>query len=240
MLAFLALVIGVVGSYAIRPQGNPSLLFTGAGVVVLAIIVTAIAYRGLQRYRQRQEQQKALAAGTKKKVIRRSPAKGIVLSLISGVMMGSFYPLVEMGRLDDIEMGPYAIGLVFAVAVFLTTIFYNVFFTNLPVQGQPVPMLNYFRGTWKQHALGIAGGVIWCVGAVANFTAASAPKAVQVGPAISYALGQGATLISMLWGLFWWREAAGAPPEVKRLFYVTLVLYVLGLALISIAPLYAK
>ncbi|MCC6590143.1 MAG: hypothetical protein IT168_25855 [Bryobacterales bacterium] len=236
----LALVIGVVWSYILRPQGNPYLLFSGAGVVVLAIIVTSMAYRGLQKFREKTERQKALADGTKKKVAHQSSVKGIVLSLISGVLMGSFYPLVEMGRIDDIEMGPYSIGLVFGAAVFATTLFYNIFFTNLPVQGQPVSMLQYFRGTVKQHGLGLLGGMIWSIGAVANFVAASAPKAVQVGPAISYALGQGATLISMLWGLFYWHEAANAPGDVKRMFYITLVLYVAGLALISIAPLYAK
>ena len=45
-----------------------------------------------------------------------------------------------------------------------------------------------------------------------NLIAASAPESVQVGPAISYALGQGATLVAALWGLLIWHEFREAPP----------------------------
>jgi len=98
----------------------------------------------------------------------------------------------------------------------------------------------YFRGTLRQHLLGIVGGLIWCAGAIANFAAASSPKEVQVGPAVSYAIGQGATMVSALWGLLVWKEFAGATPRVRMLLAIMLILFVAGLALISIAPLYAK
>src|SRR5438045_2510014 len=44
----MALVIGVVWNYSLKPQGNPALLFAGAGIVVAAIIVDALAYRALE------------------------------------------------------------------------------------------------------------------------------------------------------------------------------------------------
>ena len=83
---------------------------------------------------------------------------------------------------------------------------------NLPVEGEPVALYQYFHGNLRQHLLGIAGGLIWCTGAIANFVAASAPKSVQVGPAISYAIGQGATMVSALWGLLVWHEFAAHHP----------------------------
>jgi glucose uptake protein len=153
--------------------------------------------------------------------------------------MGSFYPLVELARKDDLEMGPYPIGFVFGIAVFCSTIVFNFFFTNLPIQGQPIAIMSYFNGTRKQHLLGIFGGLVWSTGAIANFVAATAPKEVQVGPAISYALGQGACLVSTLWGLLYWKEFAGAPDRSRILMGVTVALYVIGLSLISLAPLYA-
>src|ERR1700720_107849 len=76
----LALVIGVIWNYALKPQGNPVLLFTGAAIVVGAIILDALAYR-------------ALEAGKAAQAARRVTGKGIVLSLVSGVLMGSFFPL---------------------------------------------------------------------------------------------------------------------------------------------------
>jgi glucose uptake protein len=78
------------------------------------------------------------------------------------------------------------------------------------------------------------------VGTIANFAAASAPATVQVGPAVSYAIGQGATMISALWGLLVWREFAGANGRVRVLLTVMLLLFLVGLALVSMAPLYSR
>ena len=223
----LALVIGVIWNYTLKPQGNPALLFTGAAIVVAAIIVDALAYRSLEAGK---------AAGSQSKV----SGKGIALSLVSGLLMGSFFPLVEMGKSGDQGLGPYAIGFVFTVGVFLSTFVFNLFFMKFPVAGPPVTMREYFTGTGRQHWLGIVGGFIWAMGTIANFVAASAPESVQVGPAISYAIGQGATMVSALWGLLVWKEFAGATGRVRLLVGIMLVLFVCGLALVSIAPLYAR
>lgn len=223
----LALVIGVIWNYALKPQGNPVLLFSGAAIVVGAILVDALAYRALEASRAGQ-------------ATRQVTGKGIVLSLVSGVLMGSFFPLVEIGKAGEHGLGPYAIGLVFAVGVFLSTFVFNLFFMRMPVEGPPVKMSGYFEGTPRQHALGIAGGLVWATGTIANFAAASAPERVQVGPAVSYAIGQGATMVSALWGLLVWNEFAGATPRVRALVVVMLVLFVCGLGLVSIAPLYAQ
>jgi len=222
----LALVIGVIWSYILNSQANPALLFGGVALVLGAIAVSAMAY-------SKYERAKRSAAA------RRISVKGIVISLASGILMGSFYPLVEMSKQGDNGLGPYTVACVFALGIFLSTFFFNLYFLNLPVDGPPIGMFEYFGGTAKQHLLGVLGGVIWCAGAVANFVAASAPRTVQVGPAVSYAIGQGATLVSALWGLFLWKEFAGAKPEVRRLVGLMLALFLAGLILVSIAPLYA-
>jgi glucose uptake protein len=221
----LALVIGVIWSYILNPQGHPVFLFFGAALVAAAIVVDALAYRAHGR-----------AAGSKQKF----SGLGVALSLISGVLMGSFYPLVEMAKAGDIGLGPYTVAVFFAAGVVLSTPIFNIYFMNLPVQGQPVGIGEYFRGNARVHMLGLAGGMIWCIGAIANFVAASAPNAVQVGPAVSYAMGQGATLISVLWGLLVWKEFRGANPRVKALLTAMLLLFVAGLSLVAIAPLYGE
>jgi glucose uptake protein len=221
----LALVIGVVWNYILSPQGNPFLLFSGAGLVVIAIVVDAIAYRTHRMGTQDQP-----GAGFS--------AKGVILSLVSGVLMGSFYPIVEMSKATDIGLGPYSVGVFFALGVFLSTFVFNLYFMNLPVQGEPVGLTQYFRGRAKTHLLGVLGGMIWCAGAISNFVVASAPA--KIGPAASYALGQGATMVSVLWGLLVWKEFQGADLRVKSLLAVMMVLFISGLALISMAPLYFK
>jgi glucose uptake protein len=233
----MALVIGVIWNYIIKPQGNPVLLFGGVAIIACAIVVDALAYKFHAAARLEQKAKAGMLKTSAPKV----SLKGIILSLACGVLMGSFFPLVEMGKAYGAGMGPYAIGFVFAAGVFLSTFVFNLFFMNLPVQGEPVEILDYLReGTWTQHLLGVAGGVIWCVGGIASFVAASADQQAKVGPAATYAIGQGATMVSALWGLLLWKEFAGADFRVKNLLYLMIALFVLGLGMVSVAPLYNK
>ena len=248
----LALVVGVVWNYFLDPQGNPAYLGGGVVLVLCAIVVDAAAYAMHARSKRRlavhsNPPPTAAARGAAAKVVKKparskSSLKGVLISLISGLLMGSFYPMVEMGtkKAGEIGMGPYAIAFVFAVGVFLSTFVFNLYFMNLPVEGEPVAASEYFRGSRKQHALGLLGGILWCAGAISNFVAASAPKEVEVGPAISYAIGQGATMVSALWGLLVWREFAGAIRQVRIMLAIMLILFLAGLSLISLAPLYKK
>ena len=222
----LALVIGVCWNYFLNPQGNPWLLAGGVALVVVAIVIDALAYA-------------AHAAAQRKGKTRKGGARGLLLCLVSGLLMGSFYPLVAISmRGEIVGLIPYSASVVFAIGVFLSTFLFNLYFMNLPVEGPTLKIGAYFRGTRRQHLLGLAGGMIWSIGAVSNFVASSAPKAVHVGPAISYAIGQGATLVSALWGLLVWKEFAGASPKVRLRLALMLIFFVLGLALLSLAPLF--
>jgi glucose uptake protein len=237
----LALIEGAVLNYIINPAGRPSLVFGGVGLVLLAIVMTSLAYAALSRQRSPEQpgapQPEPSRHGrpARKKA---SPWKGLGLSLAAGVLMGLFYPLVEMSKQGDLGLGPYAAAFFFALGVLVSTPVFNLFFMNLPVEGDPVGFRDYFSGTSRQHALGVLGGIIWSIGTISNFVAASAPKTVNVGPAISYAMGQGATLVSTLWGLLLWKEFAGANAGVKARIWLMLLLYAAGLGMLSIAPLY--
>jgi glucose uptake protein len=240
----IALIVGTVLNYIIKPAGSPTLLFGGAFVILLAIIVTALAHAAHSRAKVAQATPAPVSPGIRgvnRPAARRagnSAGKGLALSIFAGVLMGLFYPLVELSKRGDLGLGPYAAAFCFAVGIVLSTPIFNLFFMNLPVEGEAVSIREYFQGTPKQHLLGLLGGIIWCIGAICNFVAASAPASINVGPAVSYAIGQGATLISTLWGLLVWREFAGAAAGVRARLAVMLLLYVLGLALLSFAPLY--
>ena len=241
----LALIIGVVWNYILQPQGNPMLLFLGVALVLGAIIVDAIAYRR-NASRPEPDDDASEAAkpekkGKKAEAKKRKAAKGIILSVVCGVLMGSFYPLVQMSREGGIGsggLGPYAVSFLFAIGVFVSTFVFNLYFLNLPVQGKPISIGAYFHGSFKQHLLGILGGLIWCAGAIANFVASEESQGVHVGPAISYAFGQGATMVSALWGVFLWKEFAGASKNVRLLLALMFILFTGGLALISVAPVF--
>jgi len=221
----LALIIGVIWNYIINPQGNPFLLFSGVALVLAAIIVDAFAYRA--------------HAEEDGEITEDFSVKGLIIALVSGVLMGSFYPLVELSQNSEQGLGAYSVGFFFAIGVFFSTFIYNLYFMNLPVEGEPVGFGQYFRhGSLGKHFLGVFGGILWCTGMLANLVAASGTA--TVGPAVSYAMGQGATLISALWGLLVWKEFAGAEMRVKLLLTIMIVLFAAGLGLISIAPLYVK
>lgn len=231
----LALLIGVIMNQIIKPEGNSVMLFSGCGLIIAAILLCATAYRNISRVRHEADAK----AGRAKSTRRPATGKGVIISLICGVLMGLFFPLVEKAKEGELGLGPYAVAMVFALGVFLSTFVFNLFFMNLPIVGKPVEVTEYFGAKPIAHAMGWLGGAIWMCGAVASFVAASA-ESVHVGPAISYAMGQGSTLISALWGIFVWREFRGADAKTKSLLGLMLLLFAIGLGLVSIAPLFTQ
>ncbi|HYM78629.1 MAG TPA: GRP family sugar transporter [Candidatus Dormibacteraeota bacterium] len=213
----LALVVGVLLNYAISPKGNPLLLFGGMGMVVVAIILDALAYR------RREAQQRSVSA------------RGIWISIACGVLMGTFYPLVTKAVAGTAALGPYSVVFFFSIGSALCAIPVNYLFMKKPLTGTPpVNMSGYFRAKGAWHVWGVVGGVIWCTGMSCNFVASHAQ---MVGPAVSYAIGQGATMVSAVWGVFIWKEFAAAPAESRRLIPAMFVCFLLGLGAIAIAPL---
>ena len=229
----LALVVGVIWNYIVNPQGNPFLLFAGVALVVAAIIVDAIAYRALAASKSE--------TGNKADIIARKAStwKGIKLAIIGGLLMGTFYPLVEIGKKGESGLGPYAVGFVFGVGVLVSVFVFNLYFLRYPIEGPRLTFRDYLKGNTWVHFLGIIGGMMWIAGSLSNFVAASAPKALQVGPAISYAIGQGSCMVGALWGVLAWKEFAGGGVTVNRLLLLMFLFYISGLVLVSIAPLYA-
>jgi len=214
----LALVVGALSSYLISPSGNPLLLFGGIALVVIAIVLDALAYR------VRESERRSVSL------------RGVVISLIAGLLMGSFYPFVSKSMTGSHALGPYAIMLIFAVGVALCAVPANYVLMRKPIAGgELIAMSGYWKARGAWHLWGIFGGTIWATGAVFNFVAS---RANVVGPAVSYSIGQGATMISAAWGVFIWREFATAPRTAKILLTWMFIIFLFGLAAVALAPLY--
>jgi len=211
----LALVIGAVLNYAVTPKGNPLLLFGGVFLVCVAIVLDALAYRKI-----------SLDLKVSK--------KGILVSALAGVGIGVFYPLIAKALKGENHLGPYAVMFVFALGILACSVPVNYVFMRRPVSGPPVRMSEYIQGPGAAHLWGVLGGMIWCVGTTSNFVTSSAQ---MVGPAASYALGQGATMVSAIWGVFVWKEFRGAGPQAKRLLALMFLFFIAGLVLVAVAPL---
>jgi len=214
----VALVVGALSNYILSPNGNPIMLFGGIALVVAAIVFDAIAYRLRERER--------LATGR----------RGVIISLIAGLLMGTFYPFVSRGMSGPNAPGPYAASFYFVVGVAVCAVPFNYFFMRRPLGAeQPVTMGGFFSAPTQRHLWGTLGGAIWCTGGVFNFVAS---RAHIVGPAVSYSIGQGATMISAAWGVFIWREFADAPARAKTYLFWMFVLFLCGLTLVALAPIF--
>jgi glucose uptake protein len=215
----LALVLGVITTYWATPVGNVPMLAMGVGAVLIAVIIDAVAYKRLA------------SAGVK------TPTKGIVLSLAAGVLMGFFYSFVSSSigaiapltqTLEAGKLSPYTAIVFFSVGILISNFLWNSIVMAKPFVGAPVRYGDYFtRGTVRLHIIGIVGGIIWSLGMSLSILANN-----SAGPALSYGLGQGATLVAALWGVFVWKEFAGAPRGTNGLLAAMFVFYVIGVAVL--------
>lgn len=209
----IAMVEGVVLSYALQPTG--SILFLGVGVVlaVAAVLFNARAYRV-----------KNTGAAQS------ASAKGIAVSVISGVLMGAFAPFVTRAMTHGNVMTPYSVAALFSVGAFLCCFVVNIYFMKRPLHGPAVDFSGFWKAGTRNHLAGILGGVAWGVGGCFNFIAAG-----LVGVPISYAIGQAAPLVAASWGVFAWGEFTGAPKPAWRALQVMFGLYVAAIASVALA-----
>ncbi|MEL7044470.1 MAG: multidrug DMT transporter permease [Pseudomonadota bacterium] len=212
----LALVIGVVTNYIAEPVGDPVFLYSGVGLVTAAIIVCAMIYSRLPQDGNQ------------------SVGKGLAISVIAGIAMGFFYRFVAASISFDFAnpeaglMTPYTAGVFFAIGLLLSNLIWLIPLQYKPISGEVAPIGEYFsKGTPRLHLVGILGGIIWCVGFSFSFIASGA-----AGPAISYGLGQGATMVAAFWGVFIWREFKDAPAGTSGMIAAMFALFILGLGLI--------
>ena len=228
----MALLLGTGLGLTSRPAGLCLVLGMGCLLILTSIIVNAISYRikGVAQH-------EALArAGRAKSTRRPSPVKGIILAMAAGLLLGGFVPLMEKSRQGDLGLGPYAAGFLFALAVFLSTFVYEIFFVNLPVEGDPVELGAYLTGSMGQHLAGFVSGCVWFAGTILAWVCASVPEAMQPQPTVRSLLSQGAPVLAALWGIVVFREFKDGDMRVKVLAALMLVLLVCGMAMLDLAP----
>ena len=215
-----------------RPAGNSLLLGLGCMLILTSIVVNAVSYRIMGTAKH-----EAMArAGVAKSTRRPSPLKGIVLSLVAGLLIGAYVPLVERSRQGEIGLGPYAVGILFAFGAFVSTLVYDIFLMNLPVEGEPVEFTLYLDGTLKQHLSGIAGGIVWYSGALLAWICTSVPEAMQGSALTRFMLLQGSPVVAALWGILVFKEFKDSDIRVKLMGMLMIVLFLCGLAMIGLSP----
>lgn len=206
----IALVVGVVLSYALQPKGNALFLAIGVACALVAVILDGKAYGSLA------------SAG------RSVSRKSIVVCIVSGVLMGLWNPLVAYSATRGTPLSPYSSVVFLTLGALLSCFIWNIYFMKRPLVGEPVSFQGFFTGPPSGHLLGLLGGVIWGVGTVFNVVAGKV-----TGFAISYAIGQSAPMVAALWGILAWKEFAGSGSRAK--LYLTLMFIFFGLAILLVA-----
>jgi glucose uptake protein len=215
----IALVLGVFVNYFGSQKGDATLLFAGVAMITVAIIINAIAYK------------RATSGGPK------VSSKGLIVSIIAGVLMSFFYRFIASAMdLDNFQnpapglMTPYTAVVVFSMGIFISNFVFNTILLKRPISGEPTSYSAYFSGSFSTHMVGILGGLIWGVGNSFNLIAAG-----KAGAAVSYGLGQGATLVAALWGVFVWKEFRNSQKGVSGLLAIMFILFLLGIISIIMA-----
>ena len=163
-----------------------------------------------------------IMSAASRQTVGKNRVRGLIFSIIAGCVMGLFYPQL-MRAIGPDKLTPYVALVFFGAGVLASNVIVNTVF----MKTGRVTYADYFRGSAKLHSIGILGGCIWMLALCLNVIAANV-----AGPAISYALGQGATLVAAIWGVFVWREKG-------TMSYTVLMFigYATGLILIGAATL---
>lgn len=208
----IAVVEGVLLSYALQPKGSPGYLALGIALATAAILLDAKAYKSL---------------GSSGRAVSR---KGIVVNVVSGLLMGAFAPFVTRSMTAGHPLTPYSVAAMFSLGAFVCCFFVNVYFMRHPLIGSAVPFSGYWSAGARNHLLGLFGGVIWGLGGCCNFIAAG-----FVGVPISYAIGQSAPMIAALWGVLVWHEFSGAGQKAWTYLGFMFLCYISAVAVIALA-----
>ena len=215
----LALILGVIVNYIGSQKGDPVFLFIGVGLIAIAIVINALAYK-----KNSTDSQKVTT-------------RGILISILAGVLMSFFYRFIA--RSMDLEnfvspamgkMTPYTAVFIFSLGIFISNFLFNTILMKRPINGTPTNYRAYFKGKFSLHMVGILGGIIWGIGNSLNLIAAG-----KAGAAISYGLGQGATLVAALWGVFIWKEFKGSQKGTTGMLVSMFILFLLGIIFIIYA-----
>ncbi|HTB12697.1 MAG TPA: hypothetical protein VK752_14045 [Bryobacteraceae bacterium] len=234
------IVMSVTNFVGNSASNNTALLFGGLVLILASVLADVFAYRTYVDALAVKSKSGPVLDPATKLPIRPKATLGITLSALSGLAWGFFFPLIDSSRSGDNGVGPYGIAGLIGIGMVSSTLLYVPFFVNFPVQGEPVQVRSYFKGTKKQHFWGIFGGLLWTAGLVAALVEAAAPAPARTGATLASILLYAAPVLGALWGMVAWREFKGSPQNVKLLHLGMIVLLLAGVVLLAMAPVYAS
>lgn len=238
----VAWAAGSVWDFWARPGVNPMLAFGGAFVVLVAAILSFVAYKW---YLEDESHKaiKALSADPRAKATQApvdTSTKGFVLAILAGMVFSGFFPAIQEATTGDNGVASYGAVLILAGGVFGSSIVLVPFFLNFPVRGKPLAVRQYVQLERRQHLVGVVAGIVWTVGLLAGLVTVGLPAAIYPAPVVMYLLSHSGFLLSAVFGLLFYRELPEAPVKVHAMMAAMFVLMLTGMGMIAVAPVYGK
>ncbi|HTS34158.1 MAG TPA: hypothetical protein VMH04_00725 [Candidatus Solibacter sp.] len=205
----IALVVGTLLNYILQPKGNLLLLAGGVACALIAVVLDGKAFGSLPGGRT-------------------ASRKSIIICIVSGVLMGLWSPFTTYGTTRGNALTPYSSVVFLCFGALLSCFVWNIYFMKKPLAGDPVGFGGFFSAAPSGHLLGLLGGLVWGTGTMFNVVAGKSASF-----AVSYAIGQSAPMVGALWGVFVWKEFAGATGRGKAFLALMFVFYALAILLVA-------
>jgi glucose uptake protein len=205
----IALVVGTLLNYILQPKGNFLFLALGVACALIAVVLDGKAFGTLPG-------------------VRMASRKSIIICVVSGVLMGLWSPFTTYGTTRGNALTPYSSVVFLTLGALLSCFIWNLYFMKKPLAGEPVGFSGFFTAAPSGHLLGLLGGIIWGTGTVFNVVSGKATAF-----AVAYAIGQSAPMVGALWGVFVWKEFAGASSRGKVFLALMFVFYALAILLVA-------
>lgn len=226
-----ALVVGTLLSYFTEPGHTElGLLCLGLSLALLALVsMTGAQVLKERRTRRLQppvvepttsssslEAQLVNAVVDTEKPARLSLRTILLLSLLSGLVIGGFPPLETLAQeksfySDPAEaLIPYTCSFYFTLAAMASSVPICGLLARFPLSGAKVPSIAAAvrGGSCRDVAAPMVAALVWVTGTMLNFVAGDAVGS----PAVAYSIAQAAPMVAALWGVLFFREFEGASP----------------------------
>jgi glucose uptake protein len=210
----LSLVFGTFLTYQITPKGDPLLLALSVGLIFCGVLTNSFAYR----YR-----------ATDKLTTHRLKS-GLGICIASGILFTCSGPMLARAMSSPSPLAPYGACVLYSLGSLIVSGPLLLHFLHHPIEGMPISLADYFTSSFRNHAAGLLGGVVWGAGML--FTVLPAG---MVGMPIALTIGQADSLVAALWGIFVWHEFQNSPPRARILLTVMFILYLGGLCTLGLS-----
>jgi glucose uptake protein len=237
LAAGVSISLAAPASFFMHRDRPATFLILGCALALAGTGIAVWVHRSLAHMRH----EEVARAGKAKSTRRPSSLKPVILAAVGGLLMGSAAPLADRAQAGEIGLGPYSFSFLFTFGALVSALVLNLFLMNLPVEGDPLEILDYLRGKRSNHIYGFVGGVIWGLGLVGSLVpiAAALPPAARLSIPVSYGLTQAPPLFAALWGIFLWKELRGLDTRFVTLAGLMLLLLAGGVLVLALAPIYA-